>query len=278
LRQYEQYEFSFDDIQRVYSENSLIQILDQTTSRKYLWHIALPKSGSTWLTRVLSTLYAKNHWEIGALLPYYGRRNQEVDPRCFLATGPIDANVFFVQQHCVYSEYTQFLIERSRTQCILQVRNIFDALVSAFDHLRKALNEQTVEQSLLPRGANEWEDAVLMDYVIDMEAPWYIRFLEGWLNSPLIESGRLLLVRYEALLADPERVVADVLDFSETQGSLTQIKDALGQASKENTRLNQGVAGRGVKVLNSTQLLKINRMIAYCNIPKKYDAILRPAT
>jgi len=269
--------FSFDEIQRVYRENSLIQILDQTTSRKYLWHIALPKSGSTWLTRILSALYAKNNWEIGSLLPYYGRRNQEIDPRYFLASGSMDAHVFFVQQHCVYSEYTKFLIERSRTQCILQVRNIFDALVSAFDHLHKALHEQAVEQDLLPRGASEWEDTVLMDYIIDMEAPWYIRFLEGWLNSPLMESGHVRLVHYEDLLTDPESVVADVLNFSGTQGSLSQIKDALSQANQGNTRLNRGVVGRGGKLLNSAQLLKIIRMIAYCNIPKKYDAILRPA-
>lgn len=267
---------SFGDVQQVYSENSLIQVLDQTKLRKYLWHIALPKSGSTWLTSILSALYTKNNWEVGSLLPHYGRRNQEIDPRYFLIAGSMNANVFFVQQHCVYSEYTRFLIERSRTKCVLQVRNIFDVFVSIFDHFIKALDEQTVEQDILPRGASEWDNHTLMDYIIDMEAPWYMRFLEGWFNSSLIESGQILLVCYEDLLADPERVVAEILTFSGTPGPLTQIKDALCHVGKGNTRFNKGIVGRGVKLLNQAQIQKVERMVAYCNIPEKYGRILQP--
>ncbi len=48
----------------------------------------------TWLSNVLVLLLKEKDWACGNLVPFYGKRAQEIDPRYFFLTGNSKTNVF----------------------------------------------------------------------------------------------------------------------------------------------------------------------------------------
>lgn len=263
----------YEDLLNIYSEQGLQQIFANTSERQYLWQIALPKSGSTWLTKILETVYRREGWCVGKLVPDYHRRNQEIDPRYFFLEGSFNSNVFFGHQHCVYSNYIDYLIKQSQTKCLLQVRNLFDVIISLFDHFKSLLGTDHVEGAVLPAGAEKWSDEMLMEYIISIELPWYLKFIEGWYNSPLMKDGQLLLIKYEALLAAPEATLENILQFAGLTLQQTTVASVINDTSKGYTRLNKGVVGRGRQVLSDQQIEQVYKLAAFCNLDRDFELL-----
>lgn len=264
---------TYEELVQIYSEEGLQQIFLQTKHRNYLWQIAMPKSGSTWLTKILSQLYTNEGWEVSALVPYYGKRNQEIDPRYFFTKGGINANVFFSQQHCVFSEYTNYLVRQSNTKCIFQVRNLFDVTVSIFDHFKKAIESNHADIEALPCSYKNWDDEQLMEYIIDIEIPWFVKFIEGWYQSSLMRDGHLIKVNYEDLLLNTEDCINRIILSAGLTVKHTKIKDILIATTGENTRKNKGKVGRGKEILNSKQIDRIFLLASYCNLTKDFELL-----
>lgn len=263
----------YKDLVHVYSEDGLQHFFTQCNQRHYLWHIALPKSGSSWLSKIMTSLYYNEGWEVSKLLPAYDRRHQEIDPRYFFLKGAYNSKVFFVHQHCVYSNYTEHLIRQSGTKCILQVRNLFDVVVSIFDHFKSLFESNNAEKNVLPSGYETWTDETLMSYIIDIEIPWYLKFIEGWYNSPLMKENKLILVSYEAMIFDAERCVKNIVKNAGLTTKNSNIKLIIDNISGDQTRLNSGSSGRGAKVLTNDQIDKILTMAAYFNLDKDFPLL-----
>lgn len=256
--------FDFPTFQSCCREQELAEAFAHTASRKYLWHVAMPKSGSTWLTSTLENLYHHKEWEVGRLFPYSGRRRFEIDPRYFFIDGAIDSNVFFHQQHCEYSDYTAYLILRSRSKCIVQIRSILDAAASMVDWYKYILETGHPDTVFLPKRAASWSDADFVDYVIEHDLPWYIRFAEGWLKSDLMcNSDLLTLVRYEDLLSDPKAEVSRICAWANLAVAPAEIESALLSAGGTDTKKNKGVTGRGRQVFSRQQLSKAEKLATF---------------
>lgn len=256
--------FDFPLLQASYREQGLADAFARTPARNYLWHVAMPKSGSTWLTSTLESLYHHKGWEVGRLFPYSGRRRFEIDPRYFFIDGDVNSNVFFHHQHCEYSDYTAYLILRSRAKCIVQIRSILDAAASMIDWYKHILQTNHPDVVYLPKRAVHWSDADFVDYVIDHDLPWYVRFVEGWLKSDLISRGDLLtLVRYENLLPDPKGEVSRLCTWANLAVSPAEIESALLSAGNADTKKNHGVTGRGRKLFSQQQLSRAERLAGY---------------
>ena len=260
-------QINYADLQIIYGENFLKQILTKIgRSRRHIWHIALPKSGSTWLSNILMLLLKEKNWAYGNLLPFYGKRAQEIDPRYFFLTGNSKTNIFFRHQHCVCSEYTEHLLKSSGTTAFLQVRNIFDVTVSMFDHFRKIINGSWAGSELLPNGCKTWSDSTLLDYIIDIELPWYIKFLDSWLSSHLVINNNIYVTKYEDLVSSPNETIRSILTFAQIENITDEeIENALTMNSKGKgqTLFNKGVIGRGKKILSNTQIERITKYINY---------------
>lgn len=238
---------------------------------KFLIHIALPKSGSTWLTSVMERLYINRGWKKGVLVPAYGRRNQEIDPRLFFVHGQGQERVFAGHQHCPFSEYTKKIIECTNSEVVFQFRNIYDVIVSYTDHLLRITQIES-RHEIVPRGVESLNKNTLLDYVIDVEAPWLIKFMEGWMNSGLLESDNFCPVSYESMLNNPKSVIKSIsykfnLDFTDTE-----IESALEYSSKQNTRKNVAVIGRGRTTLTKNQIQRIDSLLSFFNIYTKGSA------
>jgi len=227
------------DYQKCHQKKFIFKQTKQNIN-KHVWLVCAPKSGSTWLTRILQDTLK---WDSVKLVPSFGNREQEVDLSPLLAKG-ITGNLLTPHLHCRYSEYTHEIIDNLDTKVILQVRDIFDTLISFYDHIEK-------EGPTFPSGYMNQEswDALSefqrWSYLTDLVIPWYFNFYCSWLCSPLYKDGRVKLITYNELRNHTVDTVSDVLKFCEEPTDSIRIQKTLDKLKKKNTRQNKGIVGRG---------------------------------
>lgn len=159
----------------------------------------MPKSGSTYLTAILGRMPGM---KIVSLVPGYDRREQELDIGMLRATDGID---YVAHHHVRFSRPTMTLLDHFCIKPVVQVRNIFDIVVSIKDHLRN----ESIEGSMgyvVPEMVR-WDDQQLERFIVQMMIPWYFNFYMSWRDC---ESR--ILVRYEELIRTPESVVTSICE------------------------------------------------------------------
>lgn len=264
---------SLKNFQLYNSNTKFFSLLSSTSNRSYLWHVAMPKSGTTWLSNIFSHLYKLKGSTVAALVPHYGTRPQEIEPKLFLTTGkPCNLNekIFFVQQHCVWSEYTEFLVKLTNTKIIFQHRNIFDVMISARDHYQSAIKGNNEESNIVPKPLFSKSPEALLDYIIDTKCGWYCEFLYGWLQSKLFNSKSLFQVRYEDLVNDTFEVINKVNSYFSLKFTFQEIERAINLSNMTKTRKNIGQNNRSKAILSDMQKEKILNIASYYNLPKNY--------
>ncbi|HEX3726888.1 MAG TPA: hypothetical protein VHV08_11625, partial [Pirellulales bacterium] len=98
--------------------------------RKHVWISAAPKSGSTWFSLMVGWLL---DWPTVRLTSGYDRKEHEVDLLPLLAYP--DVNIFSPRQHCRASQPTLDFIAKFQVHPVIQLRDVFDSVVSLRDHL-----------------------------------------------------------------------------------------------------------------------------------------------
>lgn len=230
----------------------------QSEARKiHVWHIAAPKSGSTWLTTILIDLL---HWNVCPLIPHYHRREQEIEIGNLMYAA-MQEFCFSPHQHCRFSDSTRCIIENLEIIPILQHRSIFDTVVSFFDHC----NDGRLAFPMAYMDKHNWEDldsSRRMDFVIDLVVPWYFNFYAGWFTSDLFKEGKILMVSYEDLVADPHTQVRRVVDRIGIEKTRDEIDHSIQAAGGKFTRKTAGITGRGAQ-LSDEQKQRIRNMAGY---------------
>jgi len=264
---------SYSQIQDLYSDKTLISLLSHAKNRRnYLWHVALPKSGTTWLSAILQNIYSSRNMTTSTLVPDYAERPQEIDPRRFIT--PKTNDVFFRQQHCLYSRYTRSLVETTGAKIVFQYRKIEDALASLVDHYDDALFGSMVEKHTLVTGVHSLQRDQLVDYVIDVELPWFCKFLSGWLTSDLAGSNVFYKMDYDDLLESPSNAVLQLSDSLRMGFSEKEVLAAIDVASLGFTRKNKGVPGRGLEFFTSKQKHKIVKCMGYFGLASEVSELV----
>ncbi len=208
---------------------------------------ALPKSGSTYLVKVLEQVTGYQTFFLG----YHQLNEQDL-----YLPNLIDAwsmNVIS-HQHTRPSAPNLALMRQFAIRPVILTRNAYDATVSLTDHLER----ESAETPLLnvPGDFMRRERSARLDMVIDLALPWYIRFVADWADAK--HDG--LWLRYEDLIDDGAGTVARVLAFHGITADEANIERALEQARGQGSRLNKGVAGRGAEELNTAQKARINAL------------------
>lgn len=212
--------------------------------KRRIWHVAMPKSGSTWVTVTLKLILEERGWKSAFLLPAAGQREQEVVPAELMRQGKLDDDTFACQQHCLFSEYVGQMVQNYRYKVIIQVRNIADCMVSTLDHL----NKDSVFGPIFFLDENQWknfDDETKLNYVIDFVAPWYIKFWVGWSRFIAQHTNISMFIRYESILQNPEHEFARMLEFC---GENPLDKEFDHQSKNHFTRKNIGIIGRGKRL------------------------------
>jgi hypothetical protein len=196
----------------------------------------MPKSGSTFLTDVIAALSDVSRVE---LIPSPGRREQELDEVKIMKAG---SGGFVAQHHVRYSEWTARMCAKHRIRPVVLVRSLPDVIVSLRDHLRR---EDTETAMFYAEPAHaELCDSSLERMIARLAAPWYVNFYMSWRAAP-----DALMISYEELIANPDRVLREILGFAGADYDDREIDEALTKvAGDRRSRLNVGVAGRGAKL------------------------------
>lgn len=225
-------------------------------ARKHVWVVAPPKSGSTWLTVLLTRLLA---WQVIPLSSGGDRREQEISPPpvFFQPNG----NIFSPHQHCRASRPTLDFLKQNRTLPIVLTRDIYDSIASMRDHLIKeslVWPMAYVDEPFLELGEEKQ-----FDFIIAFCLPWYFNFYVSWLSAARGGQVQPLFISYEELLADTPAVLEKILRFSGELRSAGEINTAIQFAETQFTRKNQGVNGRGRLQLNERQKTRVREMRAF---------------
>ena len=221
---------------------------------KHLFLICAPKSGSTWLTNILKKIL---QWKVVKLLPAFEHREQEIDLTALFQAN-VKGKVFSPHQHLRYSHHTEKIITMLDSYLVLQLRNIWDTIISYKDHL----NNESVKVPAAFMNDENWEllnDEQKLAFVVDLVVPWYFNFYCGWMTSNLYKEGRIKIITYSDMIKDAFTTVKSILEYIKEPSSDQEIHDAMEKVAKKNTRKNKGVSGRGNQL--SDELKK--RVISY---------------
>ena len=239
----------------VYSDGFIYSLLPR--KRSHLWVIAAPKTGSTWLSKILENYL---DWEVRSLTSAYDRREQEPSLRALAESASID-KVLWKHQHTRASKSTIDLIRHAAILPIIQTRDIHDTVISFSDHFDH-------ESTICPMAYmddQQWrrlDDAARTQFMIDMVAPWYFNFYAGWFASDLVRNKIAYVCRYENLKSDPRAELIKICEHFGLPLNDRRAQSAVERAASQPTRLNHGVIGRGA-TLSDEQKATLARMRSY---------------
>jgi len=125
-----------------------------------------------------------------------------------------------------------------------------DVAVSLSDHLdRESLVWPIayLDESLLAE--LDASPVTRLQFIVQHFLPWYVSFYLSWLRHGAEVRGGVMFIRYEQFFADPDRSFQEVVQFLGETMSRDQLELALN--ASDQTRLNKGVAGRGVQAFEA---------------------------
>ena len=197
---------------------------------------AFPKSGSTYLTRLLSEMTGN---PLRHLVQFYQHNEQDLcEIRLIRSLGMR----YVVHQHIKGTENNLILMRKYGIRPVVLVRNIFDVLYSLRDHIKNEDHKTPicyVHKQYFSMDENE-----KLSYLVRSCIPWYLSFYVSWLEaSKKIDTYWLT---YEDLFSSRKgKFVFEIMDFN----GLSFDKDVFDNSERKigsiNTRLNFGRSGRG---------------------------------
>jgi hypothetical protein len=192
-----------------------------------------PKSGSTFLSRALAALPGMRCVQ---LTPGYARREQEL---CESLLSRNRRKAYVAQHHVRWSVVTDELVRRFDLRVVVLVRDLFDAVISLRDHVRR--ESGAFPMAYLDEGHRALPDAELEAMIVRLAIPWYVNFYMCWRNFP-----DATLVRYKDLAARPAETIRRIAEGARLDPTDSQIVQAIDQARQ--SRFNRGIVGRGASL------------------------------
>jgi hypothetical protein len=217
------------------------------------------KSGSTFLSKALSNITGYRH---GHAMQFAKHNEQDIYERRLRRLLRSDA---IIQQHAKATENNVKLMLKYDIRPIILVRNIFDTLISHYDHIEN-LDPRT------PIGYVHSEYFTMdkeqkLDYLIKVHLPWFFNFFVSWREAE--KHLPLYWLDYGILFENKEAQIAKILDYYRLDYEPEKITVALGKIKQHRTRFNKGIAGRGRR-LNDRQTGLIRDLAAAYRVKKGY--------
>ncbi len=194
----------------------------------------MPKSGSTFLSDIVSALPGFRRAKFSPTPS--GGRQHELDATCLTNAG---RGNFVGQVHILNSDWTTKMCRDYRLKPVVLVRSLPDAVVSLRDHIRREGGAGPIFQA--DPHLTTLDDATLEEMIVRFQAPWHVNFYMSWRNEP-----GTLMISYEELTADPERILRQIVDFAGAAVDDRAVARAVAESqARRESRFNVGVTGRG---------------------------------
>jgi hypothetical protein len=223
--------------------------------REHLLIACFPKSGSTYLSKVLREMTGLRK----AYVAEPGPQNEQ-DLCAKKLIGLRHRSV--LQQHVKATGANLQLLVKLGMRPIVQTRNLFDVVVSLHDHLlqnHRSLPCGFVSEEYLRMAWNE-----RMDYLIHLHLPWYFNFVLSWREAA--RQIDVYPITYEQLFADQRGELTRIAAYHGIRVSDQLVTEAMARAARSNTRLNVGIVGRGNEMLSSRHKQTIRLLADICQI------------
>jgi len=194
----------------------------------------MPKSGSTYLTDILSKLPGMRR---AHLVPDYGRREQELDLEQLINHQGLS---YASQLHVRPSKLTQELLAAFGVKVVFLYRNIWDVMASLRDHMHTHSLDWSMAR--IEPSFRDWDEGRQYEFLARAMMPWFIDFYVSW----SLERDRLA-VSYEELMTEPAAVIGRIAGWAGIGASGEEIGHALA-ATGHSATFNKGGSGRGKAV------------------------------
>jgi hypothetical protein len=189
--------------------------------------VSFGKSGRTWLRVMLSRFYQVRHGLSERHLIGFDNlhlRNRDIP------------KIFFTHDNYTkdYTGNVDSKIDYAGKKVVLLVRHPADVAVSQYYQWQYRMKPNKVALNRYPERGREigMFDFVTREYAGLART---IEFMNGWAEAAG-SSENVLVVRYEDMRAQPERVLGEILAFIGTPGSADEIEGAVAFASFDNMR------------------------------------------
>jgi len=246
---------------RISSIGFSIDCIPQDNLKQSIWHVAAPKTGGSWLNVMLNKIYLGTPKYLGEGV---GTRQLNSLKVLYYATFPSNEKNLFVQQHCINTRNTENFINKSGCRVILQTRNIFDSIISLYDHSNRWSSDDF--WALFGYNKKIWESIEQtrkIDFLIEFAAPWYLKFYASWFSSNLICSNKIYIITYDDLKYDTLGEMKKLSKWIGNDISDEQIIQIIDESNSSNTKKNVAITGRGELLLSEVQKEKIKNMASY---------------
>lgn len=229
--------------------------LDKAALGTHVVIACMPKSGSTLLNRILQALTG---WQ-DAYFTFAFQQNEEELYLPYLREAATRNTI--TQQHFRATEANVQLLQAFAIKPLIQVRNLYDVVVSYTDFL----DGGAVSNTFFIDRWDRFERSERIDLMIDNLLPWYFAFYASWMDA--IDQDRIEahVVSYEELIAAMPETIKRIADFYGLGTSLADCEAAVAAIDdgKAMTRFNKGGSGRGAEELTGAQKDRLARLASY---------------
>lgn len=195
---------------------SLVGAVVHDYPHRNLFITAMPKSGSTWLARMLASIPGYREW----VPTYITETNHALRPES-LRRPPLGYTV--TKLHCRPNPEHLALLNGLQRPYVILIRDLRDAVVSAYFYLHGVYRHESAApyRTLgVEEGIARWMDEKLADR---------IAWIDGWMNGHDPKWG--LIVRYENLLRDPLGGFDGICDHYEVDLTASQRRNIVQRHS-----------------------------------------------
>ena len=219
--------------------------------------VAMPKSGSTFLSHTMASLLGYQHAYFA--VSYQNVEQELYPPRMVAAFGQGTV----VQQHFRANLHNLTMLKRYGIRPVVLVRNVFDVVASLRDHLNRERHDN-IPSLYAPDGIRNWPAERQFDFLIKYYVPWLLSFYASWVQAKRDGQLDFLWIHYEDCLPDYLDCIRKVVDYYALAATQRQIQAVLSDSTDlAMRRFNKGVAGRGLTLLSPEQIAEIECMASF---------------
>lgn len=224
--------------------------------KKHILITCTPKSGSTYLLRLLESLLS---YEVKIFIAAFDRTEQDIfEPKII---ENLKKNTV-THQHTRCTDNNIRLLNKHDIKPVILTRNIFDSVISMRNHMILEPENSWWPMGYVDHNFYKLPIEKQYDFVIDLIIPWYINFYVSWQRYK--DKDALLWITYDELFANKIETLKKVLIYYGINKNFT-LEDIHyhEEKIKEITRkTNQNKLGDKVN-LTQEQLNKITKFTEY---------------
>jgi hypothetical protein len=195
---------------------------------------AMPKSGSTYLTNIVSTLINCKSVNLAHL---GSNREQELDRVALMLNNKRN---YVAKAHIKNSAVTNQYSDYYNLKKIVLIRNLHDVVMSLYDHLNNRDEATKCPMANFSLEMREWNREKCLLYIARHFVPWYVSFYLSWKDA-----DDILLINYHELVSDFSKSISNIINFIGLNFSSDYHSELLKSVNEMDNRKNIGISGRG---------------------------------